>query len=433
MRPIIRRILLLSLVLLASVFAMRPASASFHLWTMTELYSNADGSIQFLEMRAISGSEQFFSGHVLSASGGGVSHRFTVPDDLPGDSSGRTMIFGTQGFAALGVVQPDFIVPNGFFPTGGGTVNWADADVWNYPALPTDGNLSLGRDGSTAPNSPRNFAGQTGHVSGTVSAQVVNVQGLWFASPAFSESGWGVNLAQQGDIVFATWFTYDTDGSGMWLVMSDGRRQAGTNTYQGQLFRTTGPAFDSATFDPTRVTPAPVGSATFSFTDGNNGTFTYTVNNVTQTKAITRQIFASPLPTCAEGGAAGSAPNFSDLWFRSPAFSESGWGVNLTQQGDVLFVTWFTYDANGKGLWLVGSDVRRTTGNTFTGQLFRTTGPAFSSTPFNPTQVVPSAVGTATFTFTDANNGTFAYTVNGVSQSKPITRQVFSTPATVCR
>jgi hypothetical protein len=35
------------------------------------------------------------------------------------------------------------------------------------------------------------------------------------------------------------------------------------------------------------------------------------------------------------------------------------------------------------------------------------------------------AVGTATLTFADGNNGTFAYTVNGVSQTKAITRQVF--------
>ena len=39
----------------------------------------------------------------------------------------------------------------------------------------------------------------------------------------------------------------------------------------------------------------------------------------------------------------------------------------------------------------------------------------------------------ATFTFADGNHGTFAYTVNGVSQSKPITREVFVSPGTVCQ
>jgi hypothetical protein len=41
--------------------------------------------------------------------------------------------------------------------------------------------------------------------------------------------------------------------------------------------------------------------------------------------------------------------------------------------------------------------------------------------------------GTGTFTFTDASNGTFAYTVDGVTQSKAITRQVYGSPVTVCR
>jgi hypothetical protein len=271
-------------------------------------------------------------------------------------------------------------------------------------------------------------------LKGTGSAattEAVNVQSLWWASPAGSESGWGLNITQQGDIVFATWFTYDTDGSGLWLVMSEGRRQAGTNTFQGTLFRTTGPAFSSPTFDPTRVTVSPVGTATLTFADANNGSFAYAVNGVSQTKAITRQVYASPVPTCTAGGTPGASPNFQDLWWRGP--SESGWGVNLTHQGDTLFATWFTYDAAGKGLWLVASDVRKTATNTYSGALFRTTGPAFSASPWNPSQVAVTNVGSVTFTFSDANNGTFAYTVNGVSQSKPITRQVFSSPATVCR
>jgi hypothetical protein len=36
-----------------------------------------------------------------------------------------------------------------------------------------------------------------------------NYQGIWWNA---SESGWGINLAHQGDTVFASWFTYDTAG-----------------------------------------------------------------------------------------------------------------------------------------------------------------------------------------------------------------------------
>jgi hypothetical protein len=108
--------------------------------------------------------------------------------------------------------------------------------------------------------------------------------------------------------------------------------------------------------------------------------------------------------------------------------------VNLTHQGNILFASWLTYDAGGKGMWLVMSDGERV-GSTasYTGALFRTTGPAFSANPWNKALVTRTEVGTATFTFTDANTGTFSYTLNGVSQSKAITRQVFSTPTTVCQ
>ena len=262
------------------------------------------------------------------------------------------------------------------------------------------------------------------------STSPVNVQGLWWRSPANSESGWGVNLTQQGDILFATWFTYDLDGSGLWLVMSNGAK-VGDNSYGGPLYRTTGPAFNATPWSPSQVSLTQVGSAAFSFTDGNNGTFTYTVNGVTQSKPITRQVFG-PLPTCAQGETFAAATNYSDLWWRSPAASESGWGVNITHQGDILFATWFTYDASGKGQWLVMSNGAKTAPGVYSGVLYRTSGPAFNATPWDPTRVSLAQAGSATFSFSDIANGTFSYTVDGVSQSKPITRQVYASPATVC-
>lgn len=256
-----------------------------------------------------------------------------------------------------------------------------------------------------------------------------NFQALWYRGE--SESGWGVNITHQGDILFATWFTYDLDGSQMWLVAPSVNRTTGNN-YSGALYRTTGPAFDSVPFNSAQIAATQVGTVSFSFTNTSSGTFSATLNGVSVSKPIMRQAF-STVPMCAAGGSPGATPNFQDLWYRSPAESEPGWGVNLTHQGDILFATWFTYDASGRGMWLVGPDVRRTTGNTFTGALYRTTGPAFSANPWNPAGVGVNQVGTATFTFGDAANGTFTYTVNGVTQSKSITRQVYGSPATVCR
>jgi hypothetical protein len=256
-----------------------------------------------------------------------------------------------------------------------------------------------------------------------------NVQGLWWRP---SESGWGVNLTQQGDVLFATWFTYDADGQGMWLVMSGGER-VGDNSYAGALYQTRGPAFSAKPFDAAAVAAAPVGSAGFTFNDRDSGTFTYTVNGVSGTKAIERQVFAGPVPACSAGGAPGGLPNYQDLWWGAPAGSESGWGVNIAHQGDTLFVTWFTYAPGGKGMWLVGSNVAKVGNSTYSGTLYRTVGMPFDAAGWNPARVGVAAAGQATFVFSDAGTGTFTYTLDGVTQAKAITRQVYASPATVCR
>jgi hypothetical protein len=240
-----------------------------------------------------------------------------------------------------------------------------------------------------------------------------------------------VNLTQQGATLFATWFTYDAQGNGLWLVMSDGTMTS-ANTYTGTLYQTTGPAFNAAPFDASKVTRTAVGSATFTFTDEFNGTFSYALNGVAGSKAITRQVFDPRVPVCALGGSATASPNYQALWWATPAGSESGWGVNVTHQGDTLFVTWFTYGPDGKGMWLVGSSVNRASEGVYSGPLYRMVGNPWNATTWNASAVTPTQVGNATITFQDANRGTFAYTVNGISQSKAIERQVFADPQTVC-
>jgi hypothetical protein len=255
-------------------------------------------------------------------------------------------------------------------------------------------------------------------------------QGLWWNAPAGSESGWGLNVAHQGDTIFATWFTYAATGKAWWLSMT--APMTAWNVYSGTLFATKGPAFNAVPFDPALVQATAVGTGTLTFADAANGTFAYTVNGVTQAKSITRQAFG-PQPRCVFGMRAdlGTATNYQDLWWCAPAGSESGWGINFAHQGDTIFATWFTYDVDGTPLWL-SVTAPKTAGTVFSGTLYRTTGPAFDAVPFVPANVVLTPVGTATFTFADGNNATFAYTVNGISQTKQITRQVFRTPGTVC-
>ena len=257
-----------------------------------------------------------------------------------------------------------------------------------------------------------------------------NYQGLWWAAPAGSESGWGINFAHQADTIFASWFTYDAGGKGLWLVMT--APKTAPNTYAGTLYSTTGPAFNAVPFNPASVVPTAVGNGTITFTDANDGSFNYTVNGINQVKAITREVFGT-LPTCATAtGSLAAATNYTDLWWAAPAGSESGWGINLNHEGTTIFATWFTYALNGTPMWLVVT-APQTAPGVYSGTLYQTTGPAFNAVPFNPNNVVATAVGTATFTFSDGNTATFAYTVNNVSQMKVITREIFAGAGTVCQ
>jgi len=404
--------------------------AEFHLYQIDEIFSNASGSVQYVVMHEFTGSngENFWGGNLFTSAGSGGNQTFTFLSNLPNSQTADTrVLIATEGFMQLGLVTPDYVIPNGFLPLANGTLNYAGVDQVTYGTLPTDGVSAINRNGMIVPNLATNFNGQTASV--TAPAPALNYEGLWWAAPAGSESGWGINFAHQGDIIFASWFTYDLTGKGWWLTMT--AQKTATGVYSGTLYTTTGPAFNAVPFNPAQVKLTPVGTGTLTFSDGNDGSFAYTVNGVSQMKSITHQVFG-PLPVCATATTSlAAATNYTDLWWASPAGSESGWGINLTQEGSTIFATWFTYDLDGTPMWLSVTAANMAPG-VYMGTLYRTTGPAFDAVPFNPANVMLTSVGTATFTFSDGNDASFAYTVNGIAQAKAITRQVFQAPGTVC-
>jgi hypothetical protein len=113
--------------------------------------------------------------------------------------------------------------------------------------------------------------------------------------------------------------------------------------------------------------------------------------------------------------------DYSDLWW-TPA--ESGWGMTLTQHtGGSLFVAWFVYGNDGKPIWYVipGGTWG---GASFSGKVYKTTGPFFGG-QFNPTSVTVTQAGTAALNFSDYSHATFSYTVDGVTGQKNIERELF--------
>jgi hypothetical protein len=247
-----------------------------------------------------------------------------------------------------------------------------------------------------------------------------------------NESGWGLNLNQQGSLMFGTLFTYDATRAPLWLVMPAGALQSDGVTFTGDLYRTTGPAFNASPFTPIGAANITrVGTMSILFTDAGAGTLTYTVNGTQVQKAIQRQVFGARSANCLPtSDARTGSTNYQDLWWNA---AESGWGLNLTHQDNTLFGTLFTYDATGRDLWLVMAGGVRQADGSYLGDLFRTRGSAFNAIPFVPLAPADiTNVGSMRLRFTNGNTGTLTYTFNGVSVAKAITRQEFSSPLFAC-
>jgi hypothetical protein len=125
---------------------------------------------------------------------------------------------------------------------------------------------------------------------------------LWFIP---SESGWGLNLIQQGNTLFGTLFVYGNDTTARWYVASDMKPQtapAGQFKFGGKLYQTTGPFFGAASFNPANVQVTEVGDIAITFTTGTTGVLVYNVNTTTVTKNVQRQTFVVNSPAGAYQG-----------------------------------------------------------------------------------------------------------------------------------
>lgn len=118
------------------------------------------------------------------------------------------------------------------------------------------------------------------------------------------------------------------------------------------------------------------------------------------------------------------AATYQDLWSNP---NEPGWGVNIAQQGDILFATWFVYGTDNKPVWYVMSEGRKSVaGEVFTGIIYELRG-SFLGAPWQGAQLLSPDTGLATFTFTDKKTLVLRYSANGITVQKNIFRQTFAT------
>jgi hypothetical protein len=110
--------------------------------------------------------------------------------------------------------------------------------------------------------------------------------------------------------------------------------------------------------------------------------------------------------------------DYSDLWWNA---DEPGWGANVIQQGDTLFVTLFIYDSQHNPTWLVAPATAYQGQSTFSGPLYQTKGSWYVET-FNPAASASTALGALTFQATGVSSAVLTYNVGGFVITKKLVR-----------
>jgi hypothetical protein len=153
--------------LIVALFAGQTARATFHEWFIKEIYSNHDGSVQFIELFTSANSQQFLPGHNIRSNG----TIYNFPGNSPAPTGGHHLLLATPGYASLaavpasGLATPNYtFAANNFFSVAGDTINFAGVDIKSFAPIPTDGVVSLnyvgfGGSPTNSANTPRNYIG----------------------------------------------------------------------------------------------------------------------------------------------------------------------------------------------------------------------------------------------------------------------------------
>ena len=246
-----------------------------------------------------------------------------------------------------------------------------------------------------------------------------------------SESGWGLFTLDQGNVLAAGWFTFDTDGEPTWFLLPNAVPQA-DGAYQSPILRYTGVPLAQIVGSAADA-PSTLGQGRLRFVGRNLLSYQYTIGALNQTKQLERFPFGPRDVSCQPSPQASraTATNYSDLWYSAAA---PGWGVHISHLTDVLYATWYTYDTDREATYMI-APMNRQSANSFSGDVLKqANGTPYPQIAGNVASGGPaSSVGTASLVFTNGETATFSYSVGGVSQNKLIQRLQAGSTASVCQ
>lgn len=126
--------------------------------------------------------------------------------------------------------------------------------------------------------------------------------------------------------------------------------------------------------------------------------------------------FAALRPWLA--GAVAPIEDFGGLWYDA---DEPGWGIGLAQSREGhAFVTWYTYDSQGRPQWYVAPEVTWTSAVALSAPLYRATGSPYDAA-YDASRFALQAAGSLTIEF-GRESATAHFTLDGRTIDKPLVR-----------
>ncbi|MCE7951240.1 MAG: hypothetical protein DYH18_09065 [Xanthomonadales bacterium PRO7] len=227
--------------------------------------------------------------------------------------------------------------------------------------------------------------------------------GNWY-NPARSGEGLQLEILSP-EFALVEWYTYDSQGKQRWIQGVG--NIAGDSIQFPQVYTTQGGKFGPA-FNPDDVKINVVGNLSLTFGDCNTGTFKYTAFGQSQTLPIQRLTQTMGAGCAPINGVPGepvqSYAGQSGSWY-NPARSGEGFDLQWLANGAAV-VTWYTYDANGNQVWLLGVGSQQN-GTIVFDQMAISKGPKFGAA-YNKADLQQDDWGSLTLTL-DCNGGTAHY------------------------
>ncbi|MGH7790607.1 MAG: hypothetical protein ACRERC_27345 [Candidatus Binatia bacterium] len=123
----IRRMLAVLVTALALLSLVRTSDALFHLAVIDEVVTaySGNGTVQYIEVRMLGGAQNLVANSIFAAfdaSGAYVGDILQVPSNVANSGTGVRWIVATAGLQYTSGLVPDFVIPDGSLPLGGGMV-----------------------------------------------------------------------------------------------------------------------------------------------------------------------------------------------------------------------------------------------------------------------------------------------------------------------